>query len=286
MSVRTRARMTTGLTLLLLLAFFLGACEAITPRPTPQPTPTAGEPTKTPAPTRTPLPLPAPRLLERQPAPAEVLPLDAPLVLTFDQPMDQASVESAITISPAVEGAFTWSDERSVSLLPASGEWPRGQHYRLTVDTGARNIEGTPLAESIAFEFQTVGFVTVGQVMPAPDSEELDPDTTITVVFDRPIVPLTALNRQGELPDPLTLVPPVRGKGEWLNTSIYLFRPAEGLAPATHYKARVAAGLTDTTGGLLAEDYVWEFTTIRPAVVEFWPYNKFAYVSPMWAPAM
>ena len=280
MSVRTRARMTTGLTLLLLLAFFLSACEPITPRPTSQPTPTAGEPTETPVPTRTPLPLPPPRLLERQPAAAEVLPLDAPLVLTFDQPMDQASVEAAITISPAVEGAFTWSGERSISLLPASGEWPRGQHYRLTVDTGARNIEGTPLAESVAFEFQTVGFVTVSQVMPAPDSEELDPDTTVTVVFDRPVVPLTALNRQGELPDPLTFVPPVRGKGEWLNTSIYLFRPAEGLAPATHYKARVAAGLTDTTGGLLAEDYVWEFTTIRPAVVEFWPYNKFAYVGP------
>ena len=104
-----------------------------------------------------------------------------------------------------------------------------------------------------------MGYLSVSQVLPAPDSDELDPDTAVTVVFDRPVVPLTAINRQDELPDPLTFVPPVRGEGEWLNTSIYLFRPEEGFLPATQYKARVAAGLTDTSGGILDEDYTWEF---------------------------
>jgi uncharacterized protein YfaS (alpha-2-macroglobulin family) len=65
----------------------------------------------------------------------------------------------------------------------------------------------------------------------------------------------------------LTFVPPVTGEGQWLNTSIYTFRPEEGFDPATTYKARVAAGLEDTTGGVLAEDYTWSFTTAMPAVV-------------------
>jgi uncharacterized protein YfaS (alpha-2-macroglobulin family) len=87
------------------------------------------------------------------------------------------------------------------------------------------------------------------------------------VMFNRPVVPLTAISEQAGLPQPLTFVPPVTGEGQWLNTSIYTFRPEEGFDPATTYKARVAAGLEDTTGGVLAEDYVWSFTTAMPAVV-------------------
>ena len=148
------------------------------------------------------------------------------------------------------------------------------------VDATARNVEGLPLEEPIAFEFSTVGYLNVRQVVPAPGSDELDPNTVVTVVFGRPVVPLTAISRQSELPTPLTFMPPVRGEGEWLNTSIYLFRPEEGFLPATHYKARVAAGLTDTTGGVLAEDYTWEFTTIQPVVLYTQPHDDFNYLGP------
>ena len=54
----------------------------------------------------------------------------------------------------------------------------------------------------------------------------------------------------------------------------------DGLQPATQYKARVASGLVDTTGGILAEDYTWEFATIRPAVLNVWPEDRFEYMGP------
>jgi hypothetical protein len=269
-----------GLSILLLLALLLGACGPTLPQATPtmsEPTATP-RPTSTPPPTALPLPLPPPRLLFRSPAPGEAQPLDAPLELTFDQPMDRASVESAVVISPTVEGTFTWSDDRRVSFSPH--ELQRGLVYQVTVDDTARNVENTPLEEPIAFEFSTVGYLNVSQVVPAPGSDELDPNTVVTVVFDRPVVPLTAISRQSELPTPLTFMPPVRGEGEWLNTSIYLFRPEEGFLPATNYKARVAAGLTDTTGGVLAKDYTWEFTTIQPVVLNTRPPDSFDYFGP------
>lgn len=266
------------LSVLALLAVLLSGCKPITPRQTP----TAGEPTATwtPAPpTATPLPLPPPRLLSRSPAPGEEQPLDAPIVLTFDQPMDRASVEAALSISPTLEGSFTWSDDRTVAFAPEPG-FERGRRYQVTVEKTARNVEGTAMGEPVAFDFSTVGYLVVSQVIPGPDSEDLDPNTTVTVIFNRPVVPLSAINRQDELPQPLTFMPPVRGKGEWLNTAIYLFRPDGGFLPATHYQARIAAGLSDTSGGILAEDYVWEFTTIRPAALQFSPPNKFQYVGP------
>lgn len=277
------------ISLLLALALLLSACGPVIPETTPQTTPTTGEPTVTPAPTETPtrettptvtpLPLPPPRLIERSPAPGEEHPLDAPLELTFDQSMDRDSVEAALAISPSVEGAFTWPDDRTLVITP-DDDLQRGERYRVTVTSTAHNAEGTPLAESIVFEFDTVGYLTVSEVVPAPGSDELHPDTTVTVVFNRPVVPLTAINRQGELPDPLTFMPPVRGEGEWLNTSIYLFRPEEGFLPATKYKARVAAGLIDATGGILDEDYTWEFTTLRPAILEISPPKNFDYAGP------
>ncbi len=269
------------LILLVFLCLLLGACGSSTP----EVMPTAGEPTatlpptETPPPTVTPIPLPAPQLLFRSPAPGEEQPLDAPIELTFDQPMDRKSVEAAFTISPTIEGELTWLDDRTLSFDPRV-ELERGATYRVTVDATAENAEGKPLEEPASLGFDTVGFLEVSQVMPAPDSDELDPQTVVTVVFNRPVVPLTAISDQGELPHPLTFVPPVRGRGEWLNTSIYLFTPEGGFLPATHYKARVAAGLMDTTGALLEPDYTWEFETIRPAILQVSPAEGFAQVGP------
>jgi uncharacterized protein YfaS (alpha-2-macroglobulin family) len=300
MSTRTPSRADRILSLLALLALLLGACGPVMPKATPtasEPTakPSVAVPTETPLPTATPLPLPPPRLLFRSPAPGEEHPLGSPVELTFDQPMDRTTVEAAFTISPTVEGTFAWTDDRTLAFIPSpppapvpsgaegggsEGGFERGTRYRVTVAGAAQNIEGTSLEEPATFEFSTVGYLAVSQVMPAPNSDELNPDTTVTITFDHPVVPLTAISRQAELAQPLTFVPPVRGEGEWLNTSIYLFRPEKGFLPATRYKARVAAGLTNTTGGILDEDYTWEFTTVRPVVQEVWPRSGFKHVGP------
>ncbi|HSR31995.1 MAG TPA: Ig-like domain-containing protein, partial [Anaerolineae bacterium] len=214
------------LSLLVVLILLLSACDVGVPKATP----TSGEPTmtplptETPLPTATPLPLPAPRLLYRSPAPGEEQPLDAPIELTFDQPMDRASVEAAFVISPTLEGKFSWTDERVASFAAVEG-LERGVRYQVTVSEQARNVEGMRLEEPEEFQFSAVGYLAVSEVMPMPGSEELDPDTTVTVIFNRPVVPLTTISQQDQLPDPLTFVPPVQGQGEWLNTSIYLFRP-------------------------------------------------------------
>ncbi|MEJ2288362.1 MAG: Ig-like domain-containing protein [Deinococcales bacterium] len=225
------------------------------------------------------MPLPAPRLLLHSPAPGEEQPLDAPIELTFDQQMDRETVEQAFRISPTVKGQITWLDDRTFSFEPGA-ELERGARYSVMVEATAANTEGKQLEEPVSFEFDTVGFLEITQVMPASDSGDLDPDTVVTVVFNRPVVPLAAISQQGELPQPLTFVPPVQGRGEWLNTAIYLFTPADGLLPGTHYKARVAAGLADTTGAVLEEDYTWEFETIRPAILQVSPPEDFVQVGP------
>ena len=82
------------------------------------------------------------------------MPLDAPLEITFDQPMDKESVEEAFSISPAVEGTLEWADERTLTFAPESGAGlERSTRYTVMVAEGALNVEGTALEESMQIEF-------------------------------------------------------------------------------------------------------------------------------------
>lgn len=253
---------------LLIVITIVTSCRHL-PQPAPTPTPT----------TEAPLPSLPPKVLQITPAPGEEHPLDAPLQLVFDQPMDAAAVESAFAIEPSVAGEFRWLTDRVVQFRPAGMGFKRATRYTVTLKENARSKEGLTLVEPVQFRFTTVGFLEVATVQPADGATEVATDAVVTVLFNRPVVPLLAIEDQAGLPQPLTFDPPVKGKGEWLNTSIYTFKPDEGFEPATTYRARVAASLTDTTGGIMAEDFTWEFTTIMPAVVATYPAQDTIYVS-------
>jgi len=80
--------------------------------------------------------------------------------------------------------------------------------------------------------------------------------------------------RRRATPDPLVISPAVAGAGEWINTAIYRFKPSEGLAASTTYTVVVKAGLVDTTGSALVEDYVFSFRTVDPTILNWLPENN------------
>ena len=112
----------------------------------------------------------------------------------------------------------------------------------------------------------TVGVV---QVIPAPDSSNIATNAVFTVVFSQPVVPLAILEDQVSLPQPLTLEPNVEGTGEWLNPSIYIFRPNTSLEGGQAYSAQVASFIA--TDGSNIAPYQWQFTTQPLEVVAVTP---------------
>ncbi|NOZ27762.1 MAG: hypothetical protein GXP39_06885 [Chloroflexi bacterium] len=205
---------------------------------------------------------------------------EAPIVVTFDQPMDPRATAAAFRIEPQVEGEITVQGN-TLTFQPTQ-PLPHATTFEITIEATARSESGFPLEEPFSYRFQTVGYLEVTSTQPVDGAEEVATDTTITVVFNRPVVPLTGTDALGILPQPLRIEPEVPGDGEWLNTSIYTFRPAEPLAAATRYTVTIPAGLTDITGGVLAEDYTWSFTTAAPAVVSKAPTsNQVSPTSPI-----
>ena len=246
--------------------------------PTPIPTP---EPTAPPLPTisTTNIDWP-PQLIYSSPALGEEALLDGAITLRFDQPMDQASVEESFAVealnlsgtdsAQATNGTFTWPRPDTLVFTPRS-DLNRAQKYNVSVGQTAVSSNGQPLFSPINFQVETVGYLEASQLIPADGNENIQTDTAITVLFNRPVVPLVSTGQQAGLPQPLTLDPAVEGTGEWVSTSIYRFTPDQPLDGATTYTANIAAGLQDITGGLLQNDVTWSFTTLSPSVVSTLP---------------
>jgi uncharacterized protein YfaS (alpha-2-macroglobulin family) len=211
-----------------------------------------------------------PHVIDVYPYPGEEVSLDQPVELTFDQRMDAASVEAAWQMEPSAPGTFSWPDERTLTFIPDGG-WLRATRYQITIGTGALAANGLPLEEAYDFFVQSVGYLEVSAVIPAPDAEGVAADATITVSFDRPVVPLVTTEEQQNLPRPVTFEPDIDGAGEWVNTSIYVFTPRDPLKGGTTYTVTVPAGLTDVTGSVLEQDYVWQFKTLPPEILNVYP---------------
>ncbi|MFN8597415.1 MAG: Ig-like domain-containing protein, partial [Anaerolineae bacterium] len=213
-----------------------------------------------------------PIVVDRAPDRGEEQGTESPIVLAFDKPMDRASVEQSFAISPRIPGNFKWSDDNtSVQFVPSGSGFARGEVYNVTLADTAKAENGKTLGQPMAFTFKAVGFIEVTQVIPADGAQNIDPGSEITVMFNRPIVPLLSATDTTKLPDPITFDPPLAGKGEWLNTSIYVFRPDQRMASGTTYTAKIAAGLQDPTGALLQKDYTWSFMTQLPQVLSTSP---------------
>ncbi|MCA9972979.1 MAG: Ig-like domain-containing protein, partial [Anaerolineales bacterium] len=251
----------------------------------------ANTPTPRPQPTATAVPQPAvnadaidwpPQLVYSSPAPGEEVLLDGAITLRFDQPMDPDSVESAFAVTDAggsrIAGEFSWPRPDTLVFTPRSLR--RQADYRVQIADTAEAANGRPLRSAIDLSLRTVGFLEVGQVIPAADTAAVDTDSSITVFFNRPVVPVVTSAQQAGLPQPLTITPAVAGSGEWVSSSIYRFLPAGPLAGATTYTVAVAEGLADVAGAVLEEGFTWTFTTRSPEVVTIDPANNATGVVP------
>ncbi|MEM8856885.1 MAG: Ig-like domain-containing protein [Chloroflexota bacterium] len=287
-----------SLLVFLLCLLAIAACngvDSVDPEPDPtEPIPTPELPTWTPRPTiepaqtQEPTAVPTldadainenidwePQPILFSPAPGEESLLDGSITIRFDQPMDEESVEEAFNIDPIVDGQFSWPRPDLVIFTP-SNQLERLQQYDVQLADTAMGQNGKTLREPVKFQVQTIGALEVSSIIPADTTFDVPTDGAITILFNRPVVPLVATQDQESLPFPIELEPPTPGKGEWISTSIFRFVPDEGFAGATNYRVMVVEGLTDVTGATLDASVVSSFNTVTPRIESVFPFESYS----------
>ncbi|MDD2922507.1 MAG: Ig-like domain-containing protein, partial [Anaerolineales bacterium] len=209
------------------------------------------------------------RVAGQNPMAGQRLELSSPLEITFDRDMDPASGTFALLAEgQSVSGSGVWSTPRTFTFTPDEPLQP-ATVYAATFDENLRAKDGTSPAETIAVEFKTVEALSVAQTFPAQDTVDVDLGSSITVIFNHPVVALSIKEEQSKLPQPLKFTPDVKGKGEWVNSSVYVFEPEKNLKSGTNYKVSVDAGIVDTQNNALENSFIWQFTTRSPIIANF-----------------
>ena len=227
--------------------------------------------TPTPSPTFTPQPLP-PTIVESEPPQGSSISVQGPITLYFNQSMDQASVENALSGEPALAGIFNWKDPATLIYTPDEPLEP-DTTLLIRLDTTAKAANGLFLLEPLQLEYYVPDNLLVSHLLPAPGSTEIDPASAVVVTFNQPVVAL------GEsltgAPAGFSLFPEVSGKGEWINTSTYMFIADPGLSGGVTYQAMISSGLISTFGTKLDPESptAWTFSTSYPQLLDYSPHH-------------
>jgi hypothetical protein len=189
-----------------------------------------------------------------------------PVTFTFDQPLTPGSA-NALTIQPTLTGE-TMVAGATLTFTPTTLPEP-GVRYRFSLQT-VTSLSGATLATPVEVTLVALAPLQVTSTQPGDGASDVSTPNPIIVVFNRPVVPLTGIEEQAGLPQPLTIEPAVEGQGTWLNTSVFAFQPTLGLAGATEYRVTVA-DVTGLVGETLAEPVLFRFTTAAPLVLDATP---------------
>jgi alpha-2-macroglobulin len=225
------------------------------------PTPTALGVLPVPTITSTPAIQP-PLMVESDPQAGAQLSLTNPITIYFNQPMNRLSVEGAVQMS-AGSGRFDWQSDEVMTFIPDTPMLPESE-VTFSISVTAQSEQGMPLKEPVELRYTTAGYLQLTQPLPGDGEVDLNPTTAVVAAFNQPVVPLGA-DPVG-LPPAFSLEPAASGRGEWINTSTYIFYPEPQFAGGVTYTARMNSDLTSTQGAPLQEAGEWSFSFAAPGV--------------------
>ena len=178
------------------------------------------------------------------------------LRITFPKRMDQASVENALTITPATTPIFLWPEGNAL-VLYTGGPLRAASTYQVRIEDTARDLDGVFLTEPYEFSFETEA-VKIQSVHPTNGQVFVDYSTNLRVYlrFNTYIVRST-------LPTAWSIVPSAAGQFVWDDNQYVYFQPTAALVPNTKYTITIDQSIRDLHGSTISSPYAFAFVT-RP----------------------
>lgn len=190
---------------------------------------------------------------------------NANIEIVFDQPMDRADVEKHFEITPAVEGSFTWTDDRTLTFKP-SKPYAKNTEYKVFIKAGTKSADGGVTPQDISAGFWTIGVVRVVGISPSNGANTVDPNAAILVTFNQAVDKASAQSK-------FSISPAVAGTFSWSGNRMS-FKPNARLSYSTKYYYSVAGGVKTISGLDSTSDYNYNFTTKQNIVSLNLPWYK------------
>ncbi len=162
----------------------------------------------------------------------------AAVILTLPKNILKEGAEKLVSFEPPLKGSWLATDvPNALAFKPAEP---------LTI--GKRYTAKLAMAEgALAKDFVIDEDPKVLEVFPRSDSEA-DEHSSITIVFNRPMVPLTTLSTLEAAKIPIEITPATEGKFKWISTRTLQFIPKDHLAFSAHYAVKILPGFASTDG--------------------------------------
>ncbi len=210
-----------------------------------------------------------PQILSIEPSTSAPLLLDGPIQLTFNQPMDRASLEGNFSlIDPAgnpVAGKFTWNDASTEVSFSPLNLLERSSTYTLLVLSSASGAGGTPLGADQAIRLSTVPVLKVEQSDPAWNKvlDVMDGYSGLTVRFSAP------LKEDQDFASLINFDPPLTDPYYNVSQDGYQLFVSGYFKPSTRFSMAINTDLRDRWDGMLDKTFYLDFSTsaASPALV-------------------
>lgn len=179
----------------------------------------------------------------------ETLSASASIGITLPDEVPHAT-NDMVHFSPEIPGSFIVSGDERVLRYEPEEPLTVGSHYRVTLA-----YANTTLAE----DFLVADDPMVVSILPTSDGE-VHEESELSVVFNRPMVPLTTRAEMDSMEVPVRLEPEVQGVWKWKSTRLLQFIPTNAFTRATTYTVTVNEGFK-SLDGVSVPGFTHTFTT-------------------------
>ena len=162
----------------------------------------------------------------------------ASIVVYLPADISREFAQQNVKFSPEIEGEWMLNGEKEAIFKPKN-KLDLNRYYLVQLAMAGGSL--------ISSDFLAVEDPKIIAVFPRPDSESPE-NSEITIVFNRPMVPLTTLGYLEEKEVPVEITPATKGRFKWITTRNLQFIPEERLIRSSHYKVKVKSGLVSTDG--------------------------------------
>ncbi len=199
----------------------------------------------------------------------------------FNSPMMTSSVETAFSITPAVNGQFSWQDDNKTLIFSHSETFDKATAYTVTLSTNAKSVWNVPIDAPYSFNFisKNRNRLALLDLFPKNNNIEVNPKLQFRLIFDAPlqasslIANVILYNENNDvLPTSGAFVYDDEGKG------YYFFQAQQELAYSSNYKLVIQPGIYDIQGTPYYETTEINFTTQAENTLPLSVYDDFEHI--------